>query len=105
MPTLTESIQTIRNHCKKTRCEDCQFNHEMLEKKDESKDANWFHFCLLNQESPEDWDFKIVESNIYNQEEIHKNCTVQILKNSATGETSIGWWENDSSDDMGSTST
>lgn len=31
---------------------------------------------------------------IYDQEEIHENCTVQIWKNSATGEVSIGWWEN-----------
>lgn len=35
-----------------------------------------------------------VEMNIYDEEEIHENCTVQILKNSATGDISIGWWEN-----------
>lgn len=35
-----------------------------------------------------------VEPNIYDQEEIHENCTVQILRNSITGETSFGWWEN-----------
>ena len=34
-----------------------------------------------------------VETNIFDQEEIHHNCTVQILTNSKTGETSIGWWE------------
>lgn len=32
---------------------------------------------------------------MFDQEERHPNCTVQILRNSATGETSIGWWEND----------
>lgn len=36
-----------------------------------------------------------VETNVYDQEELHTNCTVQILKNSITGETSIGWWENE----------
>ena len=33
-----------------------------------------------------------VETNIFDQEEIHHNCTVQILTNSVTGERSIGWW-------------
>lgn len=28
----------------------------------------------------------------FDQEEIHENCTVQILTNSVTGEVSIGWW-------------
>ena len=27
-------------------------------------------------------------------EEIHSDCTVQILKNSETGAISVGWWEN-----------
>lgn len=35
-----------------------------------------------------------VESNIYDTEEVHENCTVQILRNSVTGECSVGWWEN-----------
>ena len=33
-----------------------------------------------------------VYTNIYDLEEVHHNCTVQILRNSVTGETSIGWW-------------
>lgn len=32
-----------------------------------------------------------VRTNIYDQEEVHHNCTVQILRNSVTGETSFGW--------------
>lgn len=35
----------------------------------------------------------IVETNIYDTEEIHHNCTVQVLRNSVTGEVSVGWWE------------
>lgn len=27
-------------------------------------------------------------------EEIHPDCTVQVLKNSETGAISVGWWEN-----------
>ncbi len=29
---------------------------------------------------------------VYDREETHKNCTVQILSNSYTGDVSIGWW-------------
>ena len=35
-----------------------------------------------------------VTTAVFDVEEIHDNCTVQILKNSVTGETSVGWWEN-----------
>lgn len=34
-----------------------------------------------------------VETNIYDQEEIHHNCAVQVLRNSVTGEVSVGWWK------------
>ena len=30
---------------------------------------------------------------VFDQEEIHHGCAVQILTNSVTGETSVGWWE------------
>lgn len=40
-----------------------------------------------------------VETNIFDIEEIHYNCTVQILKNSITGEISVGWWENEEVDE------
>ena len=36
-----------------------------------------------------------LEINLYDEEETHTNCTVQISRNSITGETSIGWWENE----------
>ncbi len=34
-----------------------------------------------------------ITTNIYDTEEIHHNCTVQVLRNSLTGEVSVGWWE------------
>lgn len=37
---------------------------------------------------------KEIEIFVYDQEEMHENCTVQILTNSKTGQLSIGWWEN-----------
>lgn len=36
-----------------------------------------------------------VETNMFDECETHYNCTVQVLRNSKTGEVSIGWWEND----------
>lgn len=35
-----------------------------------------------------------VQIGVYDLEEIHPDCTVQIWKNRTTGEVSIGWWEN-----------
>lgn len=32
-------------------------------------------------------------TNIYDTEEIHHGCTVQVLTNSVTGKTSVGWWK------------
>lgn len=36
-----------------------------------------------------------VHMTIYDQEEIHHNCTVQILTNTVTGDVSGGWWPNE----------
>lgn len=44
----------------------------------------------LTQSSPE---YGAIE-NIYDEEEIYPNCTVQVWRNSKTGEVSVGWWEN-----------
>lgn len=33
-----------------------------------------------------------VETNIYDEVEEIPNCTVQILRNSVTGEISVGWY-------------
>lgn len=35
-----------------------------------------------------------VDTSMFDIEEIYPNCTVQVLKNSITGEISVGWWEN-----------
>lgn len=36
-----------------------------------------------------------VSMNIFDEETIYEDCTVQILKNSQTGEESVGWWKNE----------
>jgi hypothetical protein len=40
-----------------------------------------------------------IETNIYDKEETYPNCTVQVLTNTVTGETSVGWWENGGKED------
>ena len=44
-----------------------------------------------NQRTPE---IVKVETSFYDQEETYPDCTVQVLTNTATGETSVGWWRN-----------
>ncbi len=53
-------------------------------------------FCrkFITEFAKETEPFQELEINVYDEEEIHENCTVQILRNSITGKTSIGWWEN-----------
>ena len=42
-----------------------------------------------------------IDVPIYDQEEIHHGCTVQVLRNSVTGAVSIGWWtENEDENDL-----
>lgn len=39
--------------------------------------------------------FEDVTYGVFDIEELYPNCTVQILKNSITGEMSLGWWQNE----------
>lgn len=51
----------------------------------------YFRLGVIHEDMKQDK----VETNIYNEEEIHENCTVVIWRNSETGEESIGWVENE----------
>lgn len=81
-----------------SKCDGCIFYEEDYEKcylysgwrvdrikYDTSKKPEW---CELKE--PEIH----VETNFYDQEDTIENCTVQILTNTVTGETSVGWWRN-----------
>ena len=48
--------------------------------------------ALLQTASDED-DMMLDSVGVYNEEEIHENCTVQVWRNTVTGETSVGWWQ------------
>lgn len=51
-------------------------------------------------EAIEAWNRRTTVSvNIYDKEETYPNCTVQVLTNTATGEVSVGWWENGGKED------
>lgn len=39
-----------------------------------------------------------VHAAIFDCEERYENCTVQVLKNTVTGEISVGWWQNNESE-------
>lgn len=39
-------------------------------------------------------EIKKVDSILFEEVELHTDCTVQVLKNLMTGEISIGWWDN-----------
>lgn len=41
-------------------------------------------------------EYTVLEMNVFDEEEIYPNCTVQVLRNSVTGEVSVGWWRNES---------
>ena len=81
--TLAKVVKTIKEYCQtRESCETCIFRRD---------NPNKWIGCALEEE-PSEWHIP-TETNIYDQEEIHENCTVQILRNSVTGETSIGWWK------------
>jgi Lar family restriction alleviation protein len=53
----------------------------------------------LQQKAIDSWNRRTskivkVETNFFDKEETFPNCTVQVLTNTATGETSVGWWRN-----------
>lgn len=48
----------------------------------------------MNDETLTPAEEEIVEVNLYEEVELHTNCTVQVLRNVLTGELSVGWWEN-----------
>ena len=92
MPTLKEALDTIAEYCRRHDCGDCVFVKRKVFMSQMAEEI--IPFCLLNQESPEDYDkIPIVETNMYDKRTVIENATVEILENTKTGETSIGWWD------------
>lgn len=82
--TLAEAVETLKKCCLRQNidCSGCPFYTPFKYKKQ----------CEFKK-PPEFWETP-TETNLYDEEEIHENCTVQILRNSVTGEESVGWWIN-----------
>ena len=36
-----------------------------------------------------------VHTCLYDKREVYRNCTVEVLTNTVTGDVSVGWWQND----------
>lgn len=46
----------------------------------------------LEARATEAWNTRYKETTVYDREDVIEGCTVQILTNTETGETSVGWW-------------
>ena len=85
--TLMEAVRTIRTFCRNTTCKNCIFCETAI------IEGEKLYACAFAA-IPDEWTFSVVEPNAYDVVERHENCTVEVLKDSVTGETSVGWWIN-----------
>lgn len=83
--TIKDAIEVLKDYHESQTC----INEIIGELGDEFCDAIGLAIAALEKSRV------TVETNIYDQEEIHHNCTVQILTNSVTGDVSVGWWKED----------
>lgn len=91
------------------RCTCCFSNHDIKEIHFNSENsAIIVALCggcrvkLIKKLTADDGYIADVECPIYDQCEVYHGCTVQVLSNSVTGKTSVGWWhENDPPVKMG----
>lgn len=90
--TREQIIRSLKECNKEYRaaCENCDYRdvHPAKCVKHLINDA----IHLLELDSP-DSEPVPVEIPIYDIEEIHHGCTVQVLTSSVTGESSVGWWK------------
>lgn len=46
----------------------------------------------IKYEGQDGQEYEIENMTYYDEVEVHEGCTVEVLRNSETGEVSIGWW-------------
>ena len=96
--TPTPNLKTIGDVCMKMpfcddydACEGCPIR-KMIDRLCEYEDSDLTpkEILLLKERvrTPK------VATSVFDKETIIKNCTVQILENTVTGEVSVGWWKN-----------
>ena len=44
-------------------------------------------------------EYRIDHVAIYDKVTTYRNCTVQVLENTVTGDVSVGWWQNEEEED------
>ena len=77
---ITVTIATIAQNVAEKRCT-------------WSTDGLEMEFTLFAQTAEQRWtEVLSMELNLYDQCEVVEGCTVEILTNTLTGETSVGWW-------------
>lgn len=84
MTDYTDLIQRLREWCDITRDPLIQEAADAIEKLCAGEDDGF-----------------VVETTVFDQEEIHEDCTVVIWRNSVTGEESVGWYENEKEETNG----
>lgn len=99
---IEEAVEHCYNTAVSDSCgsEDCKRDHLQLAKWLKELIAIRAFFKANNMEVVFDSEGTVkgvspVETNIFDEEETIPNCTVQILRNTKTGEESVGWWRND----------
>lgn len=45
-------------------------------------------------------DIVTIESNMYNKSTLYTNCTVEVWENTITGETSVGWYRTEDTEEI-----
>ena len=84
-------VKELRICCTPRDCEGCHRNEEPNGCDHLERDAADMIEALVEFiQQP-----KVVSVAIYDEVETYPNCSVQILKNSVTGDVSVGWWPND----------
>ena len=97
MRDYAELVNNLRCCNKDDACDGCTYFHDEEKCCGIEKDAAdaieelLAEMVTLRNQLPQ----QTIETNLYDIEETHPNCTVQILRNSVTGEVSVGWWENE----------
>ena len=41
-----------------------------------------------------------IETNMYNKATLYTNCTVEVWENTVTGETSVGWYRTEDTEEI-----
>ena len=64
---------------------------------DEDVEAKFCPVCGWSNEEPK---IELKEMNLYDKVHRYINCVVEVLENSVTGQTSVGWYKTDETEEI-----